>query len=161
MPIIYYFASWFVLVFCQVVISPRLAIGLIYPDIMLASTILIGLKMGWQKGLWFGFAIGLSIDLIDPQSYGWITLMVSLAGYFAGVVREKIFLDHIVYQSALVMGFTLVYNLLFEVINWPQYFINNFFQSLANSFFISLYTFIVSTLALFLISQRSRLKDLL
>ncbi len=161
MPFFYYFLSWFILVFGHVVISPRLAIGPIYPDVMLASTILIGIVKGWNKGLWFGFAIGLSIDLIDPQNYGWTTMLVSLSGYFAGMVREKIFIDHIVYQSSIVFGITLCYHLLYRLINWPLYFIDNLLQAISNSVFISLYTFVISLLALFIISQRSRLKDLL
>ena len=135
--------------------------GGIYPDIVIAASVLIGLKMGWKKGLWFGFAFGLTVDLIDPQSYGWTTLLVSFCGFFAGVVREKIFLDNIIYQSAAVFSFTLLSQLLYQVINWPEYSMRNLGSLLSDSILISLYTFVISLFTLFVLKQRSRLRELL
>ena len=89
-------------------VSPRIALGDIYPDVILAAAVLIGLKQGWKRGLWFGFAFGMAVDLLNPQNYGWTTLLVSFSGFYAGYVREKIFLDHIFYQSLTVFAFTLV-----------------------------------------------------
>ncbi len=161
MPYFYYFVAWFFIVFCQVVISPRIAIGDIYPDFVLATVVLIGLKQGWKRGLWFGFVFGLTMDLMNPQNYGWTTLLVSLSGYFAGYIREKIFLDNILYQSLTVLAFALVYQLLFQLINWPFYFIGNFGLLLLDSIFISLYTAALGLFALFALGQRSRLRELL
>ncbi len=160
-PYFYYFLAWFFIIFCQIVLSPRIALGDIYPDVVLAAAVLIGLKQGWKRGLWFGFAFGLAVDLLNPQNYGWTTALVSFSGFYAGYVREKIFLDHILYQSLAVFAFTLAYQLLFQLINWPYYFINNFVQLLLNSIFISLYTAGIGLLALFILGQRSRLRELL
>jgi rod shape-determining protein MreD len=160
-PYFYYFLAWFFIIFCQVVVSPRIAIGDIYPDIVMATVVLIGLKQGWKRGLWFGFAFGLTMDLIDPQNYGWITVLLSLSGYLAGYVREKIFLDHILYQSLAVLTFSLVYQLLFQLVNWPLYFVGNFLQLTTDALFISLYSALLAMLALFALGQRSRIKELL
>lgn len=161
MPYLYYFAAWFFLIFCQVVIAPRIGVGDIYPDIIMAAVVLIGLKKGWEKGLWFGFTLGLTMDILNPQNYGWTTLLFSFSGYFAGYIRDKIFLENIFYQSLTAGIFALLYPILFQLINWPFYLINNFVKSLLDSLLISLYTFIVSAVALFILSQRSRLKELL
>ncbi len=107
------------------------------------------------------FRFGLTLDLMNPQNYGWTTMLVSLSGYFAGYIREKIFLDNILYQSLTVLAFALVYQLLFQLINWPFYFIGNFGLLLLDSIFISLYTAALGLFALFALGQRSRLKELL
>jgi rod shape-determining protein MreD len=161
MPYLYYFAAWFFLIFCQVDVAPRIGIGEIYPDIVMAAIVLIGLKKGWKKGLWFGFALGITMDILNPQNYGWTTLMLSFSGYFAGYIREKIFLDNIFYQSLAASVFALVYPILFQLINWPFYLFNNFVQSFLESILVAIYTFIISLIALFILSQRSRLKELL
>ena len=105
---------------------------------METSIPLIGLKEGWKRGLWFGFAFGLTMDLMNPQNYGWTVLLVSLTGYFAGYMREKIFLDNILYRSLSVFSFVLVYQLLFQIVNWPFYFFGNFVHSILNSALIML-----------------------
>ena len=161
MPYFYYFMAWFFIIFCQVVISPRIAFGDVYPDIVMAAAVLIGLKQGWRRGLWFAFAFGLTIDLINPQNYGWTTILVAFSGYYAGYIREKIFLDNILYQSLAVMAFVLIYQMLFQLINWPFYLFNNFVISLLNSLFISIYTSAIGLLALIILAQRSRLRELL
>lgn len=161
MPYFYYFISWVFIIFFQIVVSPRVEFAGVYPDVVVAAVVLIGLKNGWKKGLWFGFAFGLTMDLIDPQNYGWTTLIISFSGYFAGIVREKIFLDNMLYQSAAVFSFELIYQLLYQLINWPEFSIRNFGSLMSDSILISVYTFAVSLLALFILSQRSRVKDLL
>lgn len=161
MPYFNYFAAWFFLIFCQMVIAPRIGIGDTHPDIIMAAVVLIGLKKGWKKGLWFGFALGLTMDILNPENYGWTTLMLSLSGYFAGYFREKVFLDNIFYQSLAVSIFAFVYPLIYQLINWPFYLANNLASSLLDSLFISVYTFMISIFALFILGQRSRLKELL
>jgi rod shape-determining protein MreD len=161
MPYFYYFMAWVFIIFCQVVVSPRIAFGDIYPDIVMAATVLIGLMQGWKRGLWFGFAFGLTMDLINPQNYGWTTVLVSFSGYYAGYIREKIFLDNILYQSLAVLAFVFIYQMLYQIINWPFYLFNNFVNSLISSLFISIYSSAIGLLALFLLKQRSRLRELL
>jgi rod shape-determining protein MreD len=161
MPYFYYLVTWLFVIFIQMVVSPRITIGGIYPDVVIAAAVLMGLRKGWKRGLWFGFAFGITADLVDPQNYGWTTLLVSFSGYLAGIVREKIFLDNTLYQAAAAFSFTLISQLLYQIINWPEYSLRNFGPLLSNSLLISLYTFIVSLLALIILNQRSKLKELL
>lgn len=161
MPYFYYFIAWFFIIFFQMVVSPRISFAGVSPDVVLAAVVLIGLKGGWKRGLWFGFVFGLTMDLIDPQNYGWTTLIISLSGYTAGIIREKIFLDNILYQSAAVFSFELIYQLLYQLINWPEFSIRNFGPLLSDSILIAVYTFAISLLALIILSQRSRVKDML
>jgi len=161
MPAFYLFLLWFIILFFQIVVAPRIAIFGVYPDAVLAATILMGLKREWRLGLWFGFALGIAVDLINPQNFGWMTLTVALTGCFAGVIKEKIFLDTIYYQTATVAAFSFVYQLIIRLVLWPSYFFGNFWISLADSFFIAIYTSIIAIVTLVLLKQRYRLKELL
>lgn len=161
MPFLYLFFSWFFIIFCQVVVSPRLAIGEIYPDILLAITAFIGLKEGWRMGLWFGFATGFTIGLLDPGNLGWTTLLVSLTGFGAGIMREIIYVENSLYQTIMVLAIIFVYQILFRLLSWPGHFINNLTEFLSNAFFIAIYSALIGGLGLLLIRQRQRIKDLL
>ena len=161
MPFLYLFLSWFLIIFCQVVVSPRIAIGEIYPDILSAIIAFIGLRRGWRMGLWFGFATGLTIGLLDPRNLGWTTLMVSLIGFGAGIIREKIYVENSLYQTVIVMAIAFAYQILFRFVCWPGYFIDNLPGSLSDSFFIALYSALIGGLGLVLLRQRYRLKELL
>lgn len=161
MPYLYLFLSWFIIIFCQVVISPRLAIGEIYPDILIAIIAFIGLRKGWRMGLWFGFATGLTIGLLDPLNLGWTTLMVSLIGFGAGIIREKIYVENSLYQTVMVLVTAFLYHLLFRFVCWPDFFLDNLQGSLSNSFLIAVYSALLGGLGLLLLRQRYRLKELL
>ncbi len=161
MPNFYLFASWFFIIFCQVVIAPRLAIGEIYPDILLATAAFIGMRSGWKMGLWFGFATGLTIGLLDPRNLGWITLLVSLAGLGAGTIREKIYVENSFYQTVMVLAIVFVYQILFHFVSWPGYFFDNLLGSLSESFLTAVYSALIGGLGLLLLRQRYRLKELL
>jgi cell shape-determining protein MreD len=121
----------------------------------------MGLKRDWRMGLWFGFALGMSVDLIDPQNFGWMTFLMAITGCFAGVIKEKIFLDTIYYQTATIAVFTFAYQMLIRLVLWPGYFFNKFWYSLADSFLIAIYTSIIGITVLVLLKQRYRLKELL
>ncbi len=161
MPNLYLFLSWFSIIFCQLVISPRLAIGGICPDILLAITAFIGLRKGWRMGLWFGFATGLTIGLLDPGNLGWVTLLVSLSGLAAGILREKIYVENSLYQTVIVLAIIFVYQILFRFVSWPGYFLDNLLGPLFNSFLIAVYSALIGGLGLLLLRQRHRLKELL
>lgn len=112
-------------------------------------------------GLWFGFATGLTIGLLDPRNLGWTTLMVSLIGFGAGIIREKIYVENSLYQTVIVMAIAFAYQILFRFVCWPGYFIDNLPGSLSDSFFIALYSALIGGLGLVLLRQRYRLKELL
>lgn len=161
MPYLYLFFSWFLIIFCQVVISPRLAIGEICPDILLVIIAFIGLRRGWRMGLWFGFAAGFTIGLIDTPNLGWTMLLISLTGLAAGIIREKIYVENSLYQTVVVVAIAFVYQILFRFVSWPGYFLDNLPGSLSDSFLIAVYSALIGGLGLLLLRQRHRLKELL
>ena len=161
MPYFYYFMIWFIIMTCQLVITPRLTLSSIYPDFVLAATVLLGLKRGWKMGLWFGFALGLSMDLTDPLNFGWVTLTVSLSGLIAGVIREKIYVDNNLYQIGIIGAITFAYYLILTLFESIGYVVNDFGSSILDFFLIALYTAVVSGAILLLLQQRYRLRELL
>ncbi|MEE9555110.1 MAG: rod shape-determining protein MreD [candidate division Zixibacteria bacterium] len=161
MPYFYYFLGWIILIFGQIVIAPRISVTGIYPDMVLATVILIGLKRGSQKGLWFGFIFGISLDLLDPQNLGWLTLLGSISGMVAGMVREKIYVESGLYQSGIIAAITFLYRIAIFIIDSPGYFYNNFADSLITSLFIALYSALFAGIALMILKQRFRLRELL
>jgi rod shape-determining protein MreD len=161
MPYFYLFFSWFFIVLCQVVISPRLAIGQICPDILLATIAFIGLRKGWRMGLWFGFATGLTIGLTDPRNLGWTILLISLTGLVAGIIREKIYVENSLYQTVMVLAIAFIYQILFRFVIWPGYFLDDLLRSVSESFLIAAYSAVIGGIGLLLLRQRHRLKELL
>lgn len=159
MPILYYFVFWVVVTFCQVVIVPRLAVLGVFPDIMLAAVVLIGLRKGRLAGLWFGFALAISVDLLDPQKLGWMTLLVSLTGYVAGVIRETLYIENPWFEVTMVFLATFLYQIFYRMLPEPQFFMGNLFMMLADSFFIAIYTFAMAGIGIWLIRQKYRLRD--
>jgi rod shape-determining protein MreD len=157
MPILYYFIGWVLVTFCQIVIVPRLAVLGIYPDVLVAVIIMMGLKRGWRAGLWFGFVFGLSVDLLDPQKLGWMTLLLSLTGYLVGVIRETIYMENPWFEVAVVSIFTFLYQIAYRFLPGPSFFLNNLLMSLADSIFIAIYTSAVAAMGLWLWRQRLRL----
>ena len=161
MPYFYYFMIWFLVIFCQIVVTPRMSITGIYPDFILASAILLGLKRGWKAGLWFGFAFGLTVDLTDPASLGWTTLLISLSGFMAGMIREKIYVENNLYQVGIIAGVTFLYNIFIRLVEAAGFLIANPAESLVDSLFIGVYTAIMAGVILIILQQRFRLKELL
>jgi len=161
MPYFSYFMGWFVIMFFQIVVSPRIAVAGIYPDIILAAVILLGLKRGWKAGFWFGLVFGLSIDLLNPVTLGWNTLLLSLCGLAGGAISGKIYVENNLYQVGIVAVIAFIFHLLMRIIESVGFLMRNFSSSLIDSLFIAIFTAIVAGASLVLLQQRYRLKELL
>jgi rod shape-determining protein MreD len=161
MPYFYPVIGWIVVVFCQIVIVPRLEVSQVYPDVILIVVALLGLKRGWKSGLWFGFAMGITIGLLDPLNHGWIMVLVSMTGFFAGIIKEKIYVESDFYRAGVLLVLIFLYQFLFRLISWPQYSLDNMLDSLSDSFLISAYSTLVGAIGLWLIGQRHRIRELL
>jgi rod shape-determining protein MreD len=160
MPILFYFITWACVTFTQVVIVPRMAIAGIYPDILTAVIIIIALRYGRLTGVWFAFALALSVDLLDPQKLGWMTLLISLLAYGVGVVRETIYLENPWFESTIVLLGTFVYHILYRFLPGPQFFFANFPKMVAESFLIGVYTSVVIGIIIMFIGQRTSFREL-
>jgi len=161
MPYFYYFSGWFVIMFCQIVISPRLSVAGVFPDFVLAAVVLLGLKRGWETGFRYGFVFGLCLDLLNPLTFGWTVLTLSLSGLSAGVIREKIYVENNIYQAGIVAVMAFIYQLLMHLIESTRFLSQNPQSSVVDSLFIALYTAVISIASLILLQQRYRLRELL
>jgi rod shape-determining protein MreD len=160
MPILYYFFAWATITFVQVVIVPRLSVLGIYPDLLTAAVIIIALTYGRIAGVWFGFAFAISIDLLDPMKMGWMTLLISLMGYLAGLIRDTIYIENPWFESTMIFLFTFLYQMLYRLLPAPQFFFENLLRMSIESFFIALYTVAVAGLVVWLMRQRHNIQGL-
>jgi len=156
---LYYFLVWVCVTFTQVVVAPRLAIGGVFPDILIAVIIVIALRFGRLTGVWFAFVLALSIDLLDPQKLGWMTLLASFIAYGVGVVRETIYLENPWFETTIVLLGTFLYHTLYRFLPAPQFFLGNFSKMLAESFLIAVYTSAVIGLIIFIHRQKYGYRD--
>ena len=77
-------ALLFVAAMLQVVIVSSLAIAGGAPDLLLVTVVVLGLLRGSVPGAVFGFAAGLIVDLLTLETLGVTSLILTLAGFWAG-----------------------------------------------------------------------------
>jgi rod shape-determining protein MreD len=78
----------FVAAMLQAVLVSSLVIGGGAPDLLLVSVVSLGLLRGSIPGAVFGFAGGLVVDLLTLDTLGITSLVLSLAGFWAGRYAE-------------------------------------------------------------------------
>lgn len=74
----------FVAAMLQVVIVSSLALGGGAPDLLLVTVVALGLVRGSVAGAAFGFVGGLVVDLLTLDTLGVTSLVLTLAGFWAG-----------------------------------------------------------------------------
>jgi rod shape-determining protein MreD len=74
----------FVAAMLQVVIVSSFAIGGGAPDLLLVTVVVLGLLRGSVPGAVFGFTAGLIVDLLTLETLGVTSLVLTLAGFWAG-----------------------------------------------------------------------------
>jgi rod shape-determining protein MreD len=74
----------FVAAMLQVVIVSSLALGGGAPDLLLVTVVVLGLLRGSIPGAVFGFAGGLVVDVLTLETLGITSLVLTLAGFWAG-----------------------------------------------------------------------------
>jgi rod shape-determining protein MreD len=161
MPILYYFVLWITVTFTQIVIVPRLEILGIYPDILTAVVVLLALRHGRLTAVWLAFAFALSVDLMDPQKMGWMTLLVSVMAYCVGIVRDTIYIENPWFEATMILLATFIYQLAYRFFPEPQFFLDNFPKMLAVSISIAIYTVAVAGLAVWILRQRFNVREVL
>lgn len=77
----------------QVGLAPYLAIGGVVPNFLLLVVVTIALTTGPTEGAAVGFAAGLAFDLIGTGAVGPMALVLTLAGYVAGLLHEAMFAE--------------------------------------------------------------------
>lgn len=77
-------ALLFVVAMLQVVIVSSIVLGGGAPDLLLVAVVTLGLLRGSVPGAAFGFAGGLIVDLLTLETLGITSLILTLAGFWAG-----------------------------------------------------------------------------
>ncbi len=68
----------------QASVAHRIAIGSVEPDFIVVCVVLFGLQRGPIGGSFFGFFVGLIVDLSNPGSLGLNALAKTILGYGSG-----------------------------------------------------------------------------
>jgi rod shape-determining protein MreD len=109
----------------QASILTRLTAGGWYPNLMLLSVIAWSLQRGSREGMVWGFAGGLAIDLLSNTPFGMNALLLTLAGFFAGLGEARVFRANFLLPIFIIVAITLGYfvaqSILFQIIGrpWP------------------------------------------
>lgn len=97
----------------EFVLANMLGLKTIKPDLMLIVVICMSFISGTEEGTIVGFAGGLLKDLFSVHFLGINALVKSLIGYIAGVIRERIFSQHIMWVVAIsTFIFTFINNII-------------------------------------------------
>ncbi len=86
------------------------------PDILPALVVCLGLLGGALSGAVSGFAIGFFVDCLLVEALGITSLVLLGVGYLAGLFRERFEIHSSVLPALLCMGFTLLAEIGFGVI---------------------------------------------
>jgi len=86
------------------------------PDVLPALVVCIGLLGGSLTGAVSGFAIGFFVDCLLVEALGVTSLVLLGVGYLAGLFRERFEIHSTVLPALLCMGFTLLAELGFGLI---------------------------------------------
>lgn len=121
------FLKWLAIVIAlyilQTTIIPVIAIGGVKPDLLILVLFFLGHKTDAIPAVIAGFFIGLAQDFYSPEILGQNALSKSIAGFFAGLLNERVmridpffllvlfalsFLIHDIVYFAVLMGKTEV-----------------------------------------------------
>jgi len=88
-PILFVFTA-IILLIIQTTIFPRLSLGGVRPDLALLATVGYSLVAGRQKGMSFGFFLGLLQDVLSGGLLGTNGFIKGFVGYVVGVFKQQV-----------------------------------------------------------------------
>lgn len=92
-------------------LSNILGLNSVKPDLLLIVVICMAFISGTEEGTIAGFAGGLIKDVFSAHFLGINALVKTLIGYIAGVIKDKIFSQHIIWIVAIATFiFTFINN---------------------------------------------------
>ena len=124
--------------------SEFFSLGTIDPDFCVIVLLYISIKNGGLIGILFGFFIGLFIDLGSGsnQFFGLTPLIYTSTGYFSGFLYGKSKKLSKIYFSVLWILIILCQFLIFTLIVYQEYLVQNPIGFIAKWLFTSLYTLV-------------------
>ena len=108
----------FVAAMLQIVIVSSLLIGGGAPDLLLVTVVALGLLRGSVPGAVFGFLGGLVVDVVTLDTLGISSLVLTLAGFWAGRYAETTGRDRRVAPLIAVGSITLLAALFAAVLHY-------------------------------------------
>ncbi len=79
------------------------------PNLMLLSVVAWSLQRGPREGMSWGFVGGLTLDLLSGAPLGLNALLLTVAGYLAGLGESKVFRTNFILPIVIIVGLTLGY----------------------------------------------------
>ena len=93
----------------QSTLLPRFSAFGFYPQLTLLMVIAWSLLRGPREGALWGFMGGLALDLLSGFALGFNALLLTMAGYFAGLGESRIFRSNFMLPIFLLSTLTLAY----------------------------------------------------
>ena len=142
MLIIKYFVIVFLVFIFQSWTSEFFSLGSIDPDFCVIAILYIAVKDGRLNGVFIGFFMGLLIDLSSGlnQYFGLTPLIYTITGYFCGFLKGQRSRLNKTYFSLLWVFIIICQFLIFSLIVYQSYLIQDPFNFLVKWFSTSLYT---------------------
>ena len=142
MLIIKYFVIVFLVFVFQSWTSEFFSLGTIDPDFCVIAILYIAVKDGRLNGVIIGFFMGLIIDLSSGlnQYFGLTPLIYTITGYFCGFLKGQADTLNKTYFSALWIFIIICQFLIFSLIVYQEYLVQDPFSFIVKWFFTSLYT---------------------
>ncbi len=83
----------FVALLLQAAVAPYVAIGGVVPNFLMLAALTLAIVNGPAVGAASGFACGLLFDLLGSGAVGPMTVVLTLTGYFAGMLATNLFAE--------------------------------------------------------------------
>ena len=142
MSLIKYLVIIFVVFVFQVWVSEFFSLGTIDPDFCIIVILYISIKEGRLAGTLIGFFIGLLIDLSSGsnQFFGLTPLIYTTTGYFSGFLDGQYERLNKLYFTFLWVSIILCQFLIFSIVVYQDYLVQDPFNFIVKWLATSLYT---------------------
>lgn len=148
------------IIFFQIIIMPRTAIGNIQADMALIVTVWIALNSGFKAGLYFGLVAGILIGVFGPMELGWYSLLLSFIGFTLGKISNKLAIEPIPMKIALLFAAAIAFNLLYSFFASFQLLLSNPLHVIIGALLAALYSAAIGIIIFNLIRFRYVLRFL-
>ncbi len=156
-----YIIGLIIIVLYQVVVAHRISISGFEADLALIFTIWVALVHGHKPGAYFGFIAGILIGVLNPLELGWAALLLTILGYTAGTISNKLEIDPMPIKGLILFISALAFNLFMLLFTKFELILVNPNFVFAHSLFPALYSAILGLVVFYLIRYRFVIKDLL
>lgn len=97
----------------ELIMANILAFDVVKPDLMLIVIICLSFLSNSEGGIIIGFTGGLAKDIFSVNLLGTHALVKTIIGYISGIIRERIFYQHLLWIITIVTFlFTFLNNIL-------------------------------------------------